>query len=261
MLKLRKNRKKLALVVIIFITIFTWQLPFGSYVLYPFTILGTWFHEMGHGLMAMILGAEFIRLELFYNGSGLAVHSGNVLFGNIGRAMVAAAGPIGPTIAGALFIIGSRNDSAVRILLFSLAIIMILSVVLYVRTWFGALFILIFAVILFYFAMKAKEDNRRLMLQFLGIQAFASLYLSLGYLFSSGGEVGGSSYMSDTAVIADKLFLPHWFWAGAIIIFSLSIMIYSIFIAFKGEDDDPEEDDDDDLNDFNFDDYSYLSKN
>ena len=28
-------------------------LPFGNYLVYPFTILTTWFHEMGHGLTAL----------------------------------------------------------------------------------------------------------------------------------------------------------------------------------------------------------------
>ncbi len=227
--KKEKDRSKWVLIVIIFITIIIWQIPFGHLMLYPFTILGTWFHEMGHGVMAMILGANFIRLELYANGSGLAVYSGDIWLGGLGKAMVAAAGPLGPTIAGAFFIIASRNSSAVRLLLYTLSLIMFLSVILYIRTWFGASFIIFFAILIFYSAMKASPKIRKIMLQFLGIQAFASLYLSMGYLFSTGGVVGGSSYMSDTGVIAEYLFLPHWFWAGAILIVSVIIMIYSIW--------------------------------
>lgn len=229
-----KDKKfKWVLIAFALITIIIWQIPFGGWILYPFTILGTWFHEMGHGVMAMLLGAEFIRLDIFPNGSGLAVHSGNVWFGGLGRAMVAAAGPIGPTFAGAIFIMSSKNDSVVRVILYSLSIIMALSVMLYIRTWFGAGFIILFAIIIFFIAFKSKNNTRRLLLQFLGIQAFASMYLSLGYLFSGGGVVDGSSYMSDTAVIADNLFLPHWFWAGAIILFSIYIMMKSIQFAYK----------------------------
>ena len=229
-----KNRKsKWVLITFAFITIIIWQIPFAGWILYPFTILGTWFHEMGHGVMAMLLGAEFIRLDIFPNGSGLAVHSGNIWFGGLGMAMVAAAGPVGPTLAGAVFLMSSRNDSAVRIILYSLSIIMLLSVLLYIRTWFGAGFIILFAVIIFFITTKSKEITRRLLLQFLGVQAFASMYLSLGYLFSGGGVVDGSSYMSDTGIIAENLFLPHWFWAGAIIVFSILIMIKSFRFAYK----------------------------
>jgi hypothetical protein len=32
-------------------TVVLWQFAAGRYLLYPFTILATWFHEMGHGLV------------------------------------------------------------------------------------------------------------------------------------------------------------------------------------------------------------------
>jgi hypothetical protein len=230
-----KDRSKWVLIIIIFVTLIVWQLPYGNLMLYPFTILGTWFHEMGHGIMAMLLGADFIRLELYANGSGLAVHSGNVWFGGLGRAMVAAAGPLGPTIAGAIFIMSSNNTKAVKFLLIFLSIVMLLSVILYIRSLFGVLFISFFGILILYSAVKTNDNICKIMLQFLGVQSFASLYLSMGYLFSTGGSVNGSSYMSDTGVIADNLFLPHWFWAGAIVIISVIIMLYSIIHSFRGK--------------------------
>ena len=54
------------------LVIFLPQLPLGNYLLYPFTILTTWFHEMGHGLAALALGWEFERLVLLSDGSGYA---------------------------------------------------------------------------------------------------------------------------------------------------------------------------------------------
>ena len=33
-------------------------LPFGSYLIYPFAILTTWFHEMGHGLTALLMASN-----------------------------------------------------------------------------------------------------------------------------------------------------------------------------------------------------------
>lgn len=49
-----------------------WHTYYGYYILYPFTILGTWFHEMGHGIMSILVGGRFNYLEIFPNGSGLA---------------------------------------------------------------------------------------------------------------------------------------------------------------------------------------------
>ncbi len=46
-------------------TAILWQLPMGDYILYPFTILATWFHEISHGLMSIILGGNFRELQIF----------------------------------------------------------------------------------------------------------------------------------------------------------------------------------------------------
>ncbi len=90
-------------------TILLWQVPGGDYILYPFTILATWFHEMGHGLMALILGGQFHQLQIFSSGSGVATYSISRSLRPIGPALVAAAGPMGPPLAGAALILASRS--------------------------------------------------------------------------------------------------------------------------------------------------------
>ena len=46
--------------------------PFGYYLMYPFTLLATWVHESGHGLGAMVTGGHFDRLMIFWDASGWA---------------------------------------------------------------------------------------------------------------------------------------------------------------------------------------------
>jgi hypothetical protein len=215
------------------ITIILWQTPFGRTILYPFTLLGTWFHEMGHGLMVLILGGNFIRLEIFPDGSGLAVHSGSLFLGRIGSAMVAGAGPIGPTIAGSIFILASRKVRSARVMLFILSIFMILSDIIWVRSWTGFLLILLFGLLIFFIALKASDKFQSISLQFLGIQSFISLYLSIGYLFSQGGVIEGRQFLSDTEVIAQNLFLPYWFWGGSILLLSVYLIFKSVRSAVK----------------------------
>ena len=113
------NRNVLILLITVIVTVMLWQFQTGRYIIYPFTILGTWFHEMGHGLTAIILGGSFNYLELFPDGSGLAVHTGNLLFGSIGRAVVAAGGPVFPIIIGSVLIIASVKFKSSNIILFA----------------------------------------------------------------------------------------------------------------------------------------------
>jgi hypothetical protein len=108
-------------------TVVLWQFTAGRYLLYPFTILATWFHEMGHGLCAMLLGGSFVSLRLFPDGSGYAVHSGSRFLGQPGLAFIAAAGPLGPALAGALLIFFSLRPKWSRLGLTAVAVLMLLS--------------------------------------------------------------------------------------------------------------------------------------
>lgn len=69
----KDHRQRVTLLMGIAIaSIIMWQTTVGSFLLYPFTILATWFHEMGHGVAAMLTGSRFDRLLIFPDGSGVA---------------------------------------------------------------------------------------------------------------------------------------------------------------------------------------------
>ncbi len=209
------------------ITAVMWQFETGRYILYPFTILGTWFHEMSHGLTALLLGGTFQKLDLNLDGSGVAYFYGNLFLGRIGNAIVAAAGPLGPAMFGSLMIISSKNPKTTKFFLSFLVILMLLSIIIWIRTIFGAIIIALFGVTLLLILLKTNLQFQKRTLQFLGIEAILSLFLSISYLFSNGGVVNGKQYYSDTYVIQEALFLPYWFWGGIILIISIFFLILS----------------------------------
>jgi hypothetical protein len=228
------NQKELKIILLLaVITFVIWQLPYGRIILYPFTILSTWFHEMGHGLMALILGGNFHKLELFADGSGIAYWSGSVFGGNLGAAMVAAAGPIAPTLAGSILLLASKNPNYTKLFLLLLSLVMFASILIWIRTLLGAGIILLIAGIILFIGLKAGNLFCKYTLQFLAMQAFLSLYLSIDYLFSDGGTIGANTYYSDTYHIQENLFLPYWLWGGFIILSSLIIIFFSIKLVGK----------------------------
>jgi len=229
------EKKKILLWMVGFaiITIVLWQIPYGMLVLYPFTILSTWFHEMAHGITALLLGGSFHQLEIYANGSGLAQWSGNLFGGNIGKAMVAAAGPLGPTLAGFLLIFLSRKEKLVKNTLYAFSAILLFSVIYWIRSVYGIPVILLFAVIVFFAANKMKLQNQKLLLIFIGIQSYLSLYLSIGYLMSQEAFIDDQFHLSDTGVIAQNLFFPYWIWGGLIIFISIFAMVQSIMYVYK----------------------------
>lgn len=208
-------------------TVSLWQFDIGQTLMYPFTILSTWFHEMAHGLSAWILGGDFQKLEILPNGSGAAYFTTDVIFGELGIAIVAAAGPIGPGIFGSFLILTSKSKYS-RLILLIFSLFMFASVLLWIRTWFGAIFIAIFSIMLFFLTIFTNENWLRKISTFLGIQAIISVYQSFEYLYSTSSDYFSFSGKTDTEVIQSILILPYWFWATAIILINIVLFYFSL---------------------------------
>ena len=65
------------------------------------------------------------------------------------------------------------------------------------------------------------------------MQACISVWKQFGYLFSSGGSIGGQLHRSDTGAIADVLLLPYWFWGAAISVLIVGMLWWAFAVAFR----------------------------
>lgn len=214
-------------------SVILWQTVIGSLLLYPFTILATWFHEMGHGVAAMLTGSSFERLLIFPDGSGLAQSMRPADASGLTNALIAASGPLGPAIAGSLLIIASRTDKATRAALTVVGLALIISTVIWVRTLTGWLVLPALGIAILALAWRGTAAQQRFGIQLLGVQACISVWQQFGYLFSSGGSIGGELHRSDTTAIADALLLPYWFWGAAISAVIVVLLWRSFVVAFR----------------------------
>ena len=205
------------------------RIPYGRHVLYPFALLGTWAHEMGHGLVAILAGGSFNRLLIYQNLGGTAYSSG---VGSLGRAFVAAGGLLGPAIAGGIIIVLGSRESTARWVLTGLAIILAISLVLFVRNAFGWFALGLIAALLGPLAFYGPEIIRVFVAQLIGIQFCLASWGTLDYMFTKNFRRDGQVIDSDTQEIAEVLLLPYWFWGGLIALLSFGIMASSFYIAW-----------------------------
>lgn len=230
------SRRELGVLIgVAVLSIAVWQLPYGHLIVYPFTILATWFHEMGHGLAALLVGGDFQRLVLYTDGSGLAYHTlprGAV--GGVRSAMVAAGGPLGPAVAGAFLILVSPYPAPSRWILGLLGAAMIAAAALWISGAFGLAAIGGLGLVLLWVAVKGSDGVTHFLVNLLGVQACISTYRQIDYLFTRDVVIDGSPMLSDTGRIAETLVFPHWFWAGAIIAVSAVLLAWSLRSAFRG---------------------------
>ena len=216
----------------VIVTVVLRFLPFGQTALYPFAILGTWFHEMGHGLTALILGGGFKTLEIFPSGSGVAltaIPEGNRWI----AAAVSAGGLLAPSIAGAILILFGRWPAASRYGLILLTLLMITSLVIWVRGDIGMIIVGSISALLLFVAWKTDKEFCTFVIQFLGAQAALSSWSQWDYLFTEYANINGEQMLSDTGSIAQQLGGSYALWGGLIGGFSALILILTFWLAYR----------------------------
>jgi len=208
------------------VTVALWLVPLGGLVLWPFSILATWAHEMGHGWMALLLGGEFDHLELYWGGGGVAHVAASEPWQ---RALYSSAGLIGAPMAGvATLMIGSYRKAVVP-LLGALVVALLISSAVWVRTVFGIVACVSIAAGIAFLTWKLSPPKRFLFVQFLGIQLSLSAFRSLDYMFSSEARFGTyDAIPSDTALIAEAIGGTYFIWGLVIAVLDLA-MLYGAY--------------------------------
>nr|WP_295785877.1 M50 family metallopeptidase [Rhodoferax sp.] len=206
--------------------VLVWQLPYGQQLLYPLTLLATYAHEMGHGLTALLTGAEFDQMLLHADGSGVAVWRGNP--GRLASALIAAGGLIGPTIAGVTLLLASRKQRYARAVLATLSALLLVSMALWSRNTFGVAFLIAVAATLGLAAKAMPDAAAAFVLHLIAATLCLSWFIHLGYMFSAQAVVNGVAMPSDSAVIAQALWLPYWFWGAVVAALSLAVTALAV---------------------------------
>lgn len=212
------------------VTLALYLVPFGRMLLYPFSLLATWAHEMGHGLSALMVGGRFASLHLFPDLGGVAYTYQPATM--TAPALIAAGGLLGPAVAGGLTVLFSARPRLARLVLYVLAFLLLGSLVLWVRNPFG---IAAVAGLGLGFGAVARYGGDRLKLmlgQFTGIQLGLGSLSTFDYMFTPGFERQGVRQVSDTQAIAEQLLLPYWFWGGVVALLSLAILGGAFWLAW-----------------------------
>ncbi|MBL9003751.1 MAG: M50 family metallopeptidase [Myxococcales bacterium] len=220
-----QTRARIALIAgaILILALQRW-VPMGRLILYPFTLLSTWVHEMGHGLTALLVGGRFLKLDIFADASGmahLAVPRG------LGSALSSAGGLLGPPLFGALCLIIARR--AARPLLLVLAAGLLLSLVLWVRTLVGLFTVGGLGISIAILARFLPGNGRLFFAQLLGLLFVFDTLARGDYLFTEGARVGGALHPSDVASIATSLGGPYLLWGGLIACLSGVLIVVGLY--------------------------------
>ncbi len=205
--------------------------PFGHEALYPLTLFTTWVHEMGHGLTALVLGGQFDHLDIYRNAGGLAY-----AFARPGwqEALVSAGGLLAPPLVGALILAVVHGPRRARTCLALLAVALLASMAIYVRTPVGIASMSVVAVALAFAAWRAAPDHRVILAQVLAVVlALDTVTRMIGYAFMSHVQLNGQNDRSDAGNIADNLGGPVFVWGVLITVLALVMLGAGLWWAWR----------------------------
>jgi hypothetical protein len=239
-MRLRVLRQEHALMLALLLSLLLWSLPFGGFLLYPFKLISTWVHEMGHGVAMMVTGAGFWRLDIYPDTSGLAFqeHSSE----GPAVALIASAGYMGASLLGGFLLVLSQRWHRSRTVLFGLAVALGLSL-LWVRNDFGQGVVAMGAVVLLLLARFAPESVAIFLANFVAAQACINAVLDIRVLFLPMLVIDGKIVqVSDASRVAAATFGPPAMWAVFWMIWSFACVYIALRLSSlrgRGEPDQP----------------------
>lgn len=224
----RTGRSQGLLILIFAATVFIIlnRVPFGHYIQWPFVIITTFIHEMGHGLTAILTGGNLIQIEVYQNASGLAQIQSITGWR---QAAIAAGGLLAPSLAGGVFIIAGKSPRASSRVFLMFSVFLIICCALWVRSTFGLLVLLPTGLLFLILSIKGSIALQHFIIQFMGVHMLVDTFTrTMNYIFSSTAHVAGQSRHSDTATIAQHLVGGHLLWACIIAIFAVWVFYFSL---------------------------------
>lgn len=222
-----------ALALALMASMVLWQVPYGTYALYPFKLLGTWLHEGSHALAMLVTGAGFSGMEVFADGSGLA-HAAS-LAGPIAGAIIASAGYMGAPLGGVILVVAARDERGARRTLAALGAVLIATALASISNHFGQVAIGATGGALVVIAALPRPRWHASLVHLLAAQACVGALVDIRVLFRPNLVVDGKVVSDSDAHAMAKATLGTdaawavWVWAALWLAWSLLLL----FVVFR----------------------------
>lgn len=226
------SRRALVVAVIVSVIVGSF-VPFGSILLYPFTLLATWVHEMGHGITAVLVGGRFDHLEIFADASGLAYTSHPAGARALG-AWISLGGLVAPPIVGAVVLGAARGPRRAQVVLVAFAVALLASLAVWVRSLTGFLAVPLVAAVIVAFVRWGGPSERMFLAQFVGLRlALDTVGRGMDYIFTDSATIGGVKRASDIASVAEGFGGPRIVWSLVVAVFCLVCVGVGLLLAWR----------------------------
>jgi len=177
--------------------------------------LTVFFHELSHGLAAVITGGSMHTIELTADQGGLCWTAGGSWF------LILSAGYLGSLLWGAGLLYAAARTRADREIVQFLGGLLIVVTVIYVRTTAGVIFGLSFGAAMLAFASQFGEVACDQLLRYIGLTSCFYVILDI-----KSDLIDRSIPQSDAYRLAQELHLPS-------IVVGVAWLLFAIYVTFR----------------------------
>ena len=218
-----ENKNKISLtgleipLVLAILALFFWRSP----VLLPVKLLTVFFHELSHGLAAILTGGRIVSIDLNLNQGGVCTHQGGWFL------IVASAGYLGSLLWGSGILLASLKKGINQWLTRAIGAVLIIVTCFWIRHIQAVAITLTTAAALLYISFKLKEEYCSIFLKFI------SLISCFYVIFDIKDDLLDRTVpISDAYQISNKIFPSFMASAGSYIIGLLWLAI-AVFVLWK----------------------------
>lgn len=191
-----RGARGMALPLVLFmLALYFWD----SMLLMPIKYLTVFFHELSHGLAAVLTGGSIIRIELSSNLGGVCWTSGGIRF------IVISAGYLGSLVWGCIILLAAVKTRLDQQITAGLGILLLLVTAIWVRNLEGVIICSLTGFGLLALASYTSEKVCDQFLKFLGITSCFYVLIDI-----KEDLIDRSISVSDAYKISEMLHMPDW---------------------------------------------------
>ncbi len=191
--------------LILFAALVISQVPLVSI---PFKWLESYFHEISHGLAALITGGSIVQIQLFPNGAGLCTTRGGMSF------LISFMGYAGAALWGmGIYFVASMHQRVAQVLSGIIALLLVTTLIFWARDILTFIIITVLLAVVLLKFKYSKLSYLQISLQITGALILLNSVKSPWYLVD-GRNFGDGAALSQLTAIPEFIWVVLWFSIG-----------------------------------------------
>lgn len=222
----RHERIAQIFLVLLFVSLVCWDMPYVQWLFYPFRLFVTTIHESCHALACRLTGGQVLDMSIAVDHSGLTRSTGGI------PVIVAMAGYLGTSIFGGWLIWWGRRPESARFILQTIGTVILALTVFYGGGGaFSLISMLAIGAGLLAVSKKCSDQTCHLLLLVLAVQTTLNALVDIQVVFMISAL--SATTQSDAYNLQQLTNIPALAWSALFAVVSVVVLSYAFWVSYR----------------------------